>query len=78
MSDTLIKPDKVEQKYKLDDGDHEKFAHYVRGDKIGDAMVFGTPVTALCGKKWVPSRAPEKFPVCPECKDIYEGMPDKS
>ena len=32
----------------------------------------GTPVVALCGKVWVPSRAPEKFPVCPECKEIWE------
>ena len=32
----------------------------------------GTPVIALCGKVWVPSRAPEKFPVCPSCKEIWE------
>ena len=34
----------------------------------------GTPVVALCGKVWVPSRAPEKFPVCPECKEIWEDL----
>ena len=43
-------------------------------DKLTEAMVMGTPVIALCGKVWVPSRAPEKFPVCPECKDIWEQM----
>ena len=43
-------------------------------DKLTEAMVMGTPVVALCGKVWVPSRAPEKFPVCPECKDIWESM----
>jgi hypothetical protein len=31
-------------------------------------------VIALCGKVWVPGRDPEKFPVCPECKAIYDGM----
>ena len=36
----------------------------------------GTPVVALCGKVWVPSRAPEKFPVCPECKEAWEGLKD--
>ena len=36
----------------------------------------GTPVVALCGKVWVPSRAPEKFPVCPECKEIWESLND--
>jgi hypothetical protein len=37
-------------------------------------MVMGTPVVALCGKVWVPSRDPERFPVCPECREIWEGM----
>lgn len=35
----------------------------------------GTPVIALCGKTWVPGRDPNKFPVCPDCKRIYEGLP---
>ena len=29
---------------------------------------------ALCGKVWVPGRDPNKFPVCPVCKEIYEGL----
>jgi hypothetical protein len=41
-----------------------------------DAMVNGTPVVALCGKVWVPSRDPKKYPVCPECKEIWDGMRD--
>lgn len=59
---------------RTEDGDHEKFSHYVPKDELTEAMVMGTPVVALCGKVWVPSRAPEKFPVCPECKDIWESM----
>lgn len=58
-----------------EDGDHEKFSHYVDKVKLTEAMVLGTPVVALCGKVWVPSRAPEKFPVCPECRDIWEQLP---
>jgi len=38
------------------------------------AMVEGTPVVALCGKVWVPSRDPQRYPVCPECKEIWESM----
>ena len=57
-----------------DDGDHERFSHYVPKDKLMEAMVNGTPVIALCGKVWVPSRDPEKYPVCPECKDIWESL----
>lgn len=57
-----------------DEGDHERFSHYVPKDKLTEAMVMGTPVVALCGKVWVPSRSPEKFPVCPECKEIWGTM----
>lgn len=57
-----------------DEGDHERFSHYVPKDKLTEAMVMGTPVVALCGKVWVPSRSPEKFPVCPECKEIWATM----
>ena len=57
-------------------GDHERFSHYVPKDKLTEAMVNGTPVIALCGKVWVPSRDPQKFPVCPDCKDIWENMQD--
>ena len=59
-----------------DDGDHERFSHYVPKDKLTEAMVMGTPVVALCGKVWVPSRDPEKYPVCPECKEIWESLSD--
>jgi len=39
-----------------------------------ESAVSGTPVIALCGKVWVPNRDPKKYPVCPECKEIYESM----
>ena len=57
-------------------GDHERFAHYVQKDKIMESAVTGTPVVALCGKVWVPNRDPQKFPVCPECKEIFESLPE--
>ena len=56
-------------------GDHERFAHYVDKNEMMEAAVFGTPIKALCGKVWVPSRDPKRFPVCPECKEIYESLP---
>ena len=39
-----------------------------------ESALSGEPVTALCGKVWVPGRDPEKFPVCPACKEIYQGL----
>ncbi|MBK8447798.1 MAG: DUF3039 domain-containing protein [Micropruina sp.] len=59
---------------RVDAGDHERFSHYVPKNKLTEAMVMGTPVVALCGKVWVPSRNPDKFPVCPECKEIWASM----
>lgn len=63
--------------YRLDEGDHERFSHYADKEKIMEAMVNGTPVRALCGKVWVPSRDPQRFPVCPECKEIYDSIPNE-
>ncbi|MGP9682813.1 MULTISPECIES: DUF3039 domain-containing protein [unclassified Brachybacterium] len=65
-----------EKEQTTDDGDHDRYAHYVRKDRITQAALGGTPVIALCGKVWVPGRDPEKYPVCPECKEIYEGFRD--
>ncbi|MDO4887320.1 MAG: DUF3039 domain-containing protein [Actinomycetaceae bacterium] len=55
-------------------GDSERFAHYVRKDKITESAINGQPVVALCGKVWTPSRNPDRFPVCPTCKVIREKM----
>lgn len=60
--------------YRYDDGDAERFSHYVPKDKLTEAVVMGTPVVALCGKVWVPNRDPQRFPVCPDCKKIWEGF----
>jgi hypothetical protein len=57
-----------------DEGGHERFSHFVDKEKLTEAMVMGTPVVALCGKVWVPSRDPEKYPVCPECKEAWEEL----
>lgn len=66
--------EKLLEDQQLDEGDHERFSHYVKKDKIVESAVSGAPVKALCGKIWTPGRDPEKFPVCPECKEIYESL----
>ena len=57
-----------------DDGGHDRFSHYVKKEKITESAVTGKAVKALCGKKWTPSRDPEKYPICPTCKEIYAGL----
>jgi len=66
--DTLTRPEVT------DGGDHDKFAHYVRKNEITESAVTGKAVTAICGKKWVPTRKPDEFPVCPDCKRIYDEL----
>lgn len=58
----------------LEEGDHERFSHYVQKEKILQSALSGKPVIALCGKVWLPGRDPQKFPVCPTCKEIYESL----
>ncbi|MGH3320342.1 MAG: DUF3039 domain-containing protein [Streptosporangiaceae bacterium] len=70
LPDTETRPD-----LRLDEGDHERFAHYAKKNEITEAAVTGTPIVALCGKVWVPSRDPGRYPVCPECKEIWESLP---
>jgi len=72
--DVLEKVEESTVPLSTDDGDHERFSHYVRKEKIVESAVTGKPVRALCGKKWVPNRDPEKFPICPTCKEIYATL----
>ena len=69
----VIVDERVEEQ--VEPGDHERFAHYVKKEKIVESAVMGAPVVALCGKVWIPNRDPGKFPVCPQCKAIFEGLP---
>jgi hypothetical protein len=69
-TDLLTRPDLQDE-----DGGHDRYSHYVKKEKIVESAVTGKPVRALCGKKWIPSRDPEKYPICPACKEIYEGLP---
>lgn len=41
---------------------------------ITEALVNGTPLKALCGHVWIPSRDPKKYPLCQKCKEIHEML----
>jgi hypothetical protein len=43
---------------------------------VTEAYINGTPITALCGFTWVPSRDPNNYPLCQACKDISERVGD--
>ena len=59
--------------------DKDDCSHIVKTEKSETATalvlrsrVDGTPVEALCGYIWVPSKNPERLPVCPQCDEIYQ------
>ena len=55
-------------------GDHPAVQDAADGREL-HRQARGEPVRALCGKVWTPGRDPAKYPVCPDCKRIYEGLP---
>jgi len=69
--------EKLLQDEGVEPGDHERFSHYVKKDKILESAVTGKPVRALCGNLWTPGADTEKFPICPTCKEIYERLRDE-
>lgn len=72
MSDTVILEET--RSVTTDDGDHDRFAHFVMKTALEGVWLNGVPAVALCGKKWLPTKDPSRFPVCPECKEIWESM----
>lgn len=54
--------------------DNSRYAHYVDKSKIVDASVTGAALWTLCGIKLIPSRDPDKLPVCRACKEIFDSI----
>ncbi len=56
-----------------------KAAHIVKTEpgesavaKVTEARIYGYPVEALCGERFVPQQDPKKLPLCGICKEIYD------
>lgn len=74
-STSVLERPEVDEDARLDDGGNaDRFAHYVSKDKIDESRLTGRPVVALCGKVWIPRHEANDYPVCPECKRIYEEL----
>lgn len=81
LQSTVLEPSgatitETDERTETEDG---PVAHIVRtkpgedaAAKVLEARIEGTPLEALCGHTWVPSRDPKQLPVCQKCKDIYE------
>jgi len=80
---TTIQPDLDERLDERTDEDvrtgEAKAAHIVKTEpgesavaKVTEARIYGYPVEALCGERFVPQRDPGKLPMCQACKEIYD------
>ncbi|MEX5635231.1 MULTISPECIES: DUF3039 domain-containing protein [Parafrankia] len=68
MSTTQIAPETSDTR--TDEGDDH--SHYARREEIVRASIEGGRVTALCGYKFEPVRDPQRYPICPRCKELVE------
>lgn len=66
--DVLEKPEVVDSR------GEQRFSHYAEKNSVTEGYVLGTPVLAICGKVFVPSRDPQRFPLCPICKEIADAL----
>ena len=57
----LERPEVKEETQRSDNGDADRYAHYVSKDRIAESRMTGRPVVALCGKIWVPKRDPSQY-----------------
>lgn len=73
---TLLEDNKVEETTvsETESGDHDRFSHYFKKSEVDEAIFTGKPATAICGKKDVPMRPTDEFPLCKTCKELYETM----
>ncbi|GAB3550530.1 formylmethanofuran dehydrogenase subunit E [Actinopolyspora lacussalsi] len=72
LPETDTRPENTEQT----SDDRPEVFHYVQKDKIAESAVMGSHVVALCGEVFpVTKSAKPGSPVCPECKEIFEGLP---
>ena len=73
-STAVLEREQVEEQLQ-EPGDHERFSHYVRKEKILESALSGEPVVALCGKVWVPGRDPEEVPGLPHLQGDLRRPP---
>ena len=53
-------------------------AHIVKDPgKVAQAYIDGTPIEALCGHVWVPSKSVKGLPVCQMCKEMADAFLNK-
>lgn len=53
------------------DVDEPSIAHIGRAGDVNRAYITGEEITALCGERFIPTRDPQRYPVCESCKHFH-------
>jgi len=76
---TVLEPSVDERTDERTETAPPKAAHIVKTEpgesamaKVMEARIYGYPVEALCGERFVPQQDPKKLPLCGTCKEIYD------
>jgi hypothetical protein len=61
---------------RLDDTDtgDPKVAHIVKKGDATRGYIEGNEIEAICGERFIPTRDPERLPVCEACKAVLERI----
>ncbi len=69
MSTTDLAPDPT-----TTDTSEPEVAHIAPAADVSRAYVTGEAITALCGVVFVPTRDPNRYPVCEPCKAVLDQI----
>jgi hypothetical protein len=76
---TTVRPDLDQRTDEEVETAPPKAAHIVKTEpgesavaKVTEARIYGYPVEALCGERFVPQQDPKRLPLCGVCKEIYD------
>jgi len=51
-----------------------EIAHIITKDDQMRGYVYGEEITAVCGEKFIPTRDPDRYPLCDACKEAVRQM----
>jgi hypothetical protein len=76
MSTILLEPvlDIIEDIREEVEFDEPTVSHLITKEDALNGYINGVPITAVCGHVFVPTRDPDKFPLCQKCVDVAKNM----
>lgn len=78
MSNLLERTDEKTDLKPTNNGDHDKYKHYVYKAGLGANILEGTPLRTLCGRTIGQQVDPKGKTLCPECEDMMENVVGKN